>query len=95
MDHTSPAHLHTLKIRGFTATDPDRVLELRDSLAPLLETGARLDLDRDLARWSMSVIHKRLRVGLMRPEVAVLAARVAESFNHTPEGASLRAKLLE
>ncbi len=41
----------------------------------------------------MAMIQKRLRGGAMRPDVAILAARVAESLDATPEGASLRAAL--
>ncbi len=41
----------------------------------------------------MTLIQKRLRTGTIRPDVVVLAARVAESFGGTTEGASLRASL--
>ncbi|MFO0950400.1 MAG: hypothetical protein U0835_04475 [Isosphaeraceae bacterium] len=39
------------------------------------------------------MIQKRLRTGTVRPDVAVLAGRVADSLDDTPEGASLRASL--
>src|SRR5581483_5676175 len=41
------------------ANDPERVLELRDALVPLLHEDPLRTLDRDLARWFMTVIHKR------------------------------------
>jgi hypothetical protein len=75
------------------ANDPDRVLELRDALGLVLAGDPLAALDLDLARWFMVLIQKRLRGGQMRPEVAILAARVAERFDATPEGASLRAAL--
>jgi hypothetical protein len=73
--------------------DPDRVIELHESLKPLLSGDALRTLDRDLAKWFLALIHRRLRAGTVRAEVAVLAARVAGSFDDTPEGASLRASL--
>ncbi|MFO0908504.1 MAG: hypothetical protein U0794_09105 [Isosphaeraceae bacterium] len=75
--------------------DPERVLELRDELAGhgLTEPEAQHELDRDLARWFMILIHRRLRTGSIRADVAVLAGRVAQSLDGTAEGASLRASL--
>ncbi len=73
--------------------DPERVIELRGQLGPLLEGEAIRALDRDLAKWFLHLIHRRLRTGTVRPDVAALAARVAETLNDTPEGASLRASL--
>ena len=73
--------------------DADRVIELREELRALAEPGSLADLDRDLARWFMSVIHRRLRTGTVRPDVAALAGRVAGALDGTPEGASLRASL--
>ena len=75
------------------AKDPDRVLEHREALAPLLEPEERVELDRGLARWFMALIQKRLRPGVMTLDLAVLASRVASAFDSTPEGASLRAAL--
>jgi hypothetical protein len=75
------------------ANDAERVLELRDAAAPLLPRDEAAELDRDLARWFMAIIQKRLRGGAMHPDLAILAARVAESLDATPEGASLRAAL--
>ena len=73
--------------------DPDRVIELRESLKPILKGDPLRDLDRDLARWFMNLIQKRLRAGTVGVDVAVLAARVAGVLDETAEGASLRASL--
>ena len=75
------------------AGDPDASIVLRDELAPLLDPAAREALDSDLLKWLMSLLMKRLRAGTVKPDVAALAARVAGSFAHRPEGASLRASL--
>jgi hypothetical protein len=73
--------------------DPDRVIELRDLLKPLLPHDAIRTLDRDLAKWFMALIQRRMRTGKVRADVAVLAGKVASSLDDTPEGASLRASL--
>lgn len=75
------------------ANDPDRVIELRDDVKPLLASESLRALDRDLAKWFMMLIHRRLRAGSVRADVALLAGRVAASLDETPEGASLRASL--
>ncbi|GAC1475011.1 MAG: hypothetical protein NVSMB9_26530 [Isosphaeraceae bacterium] len=76
-----------------SVNDPDRVLELRDEAKVLLDAEDMRALDGDLAKWFILLIHRRLRAGTMRPDVAVLAGLVAERFDETPEGASLRASL--
>ncbi len=73
--------------------DADRVLELYAAAGPSLEFDRRSELERDLARWFLDLIHRRLRVGRIQPEVVGLAARAAEVFGATVEGASLRASL--
>lgn len=73
--------------------DADRVLELYAATGPSLEFDRRGELERDLARWFLDLIHRRLRVGRIQPEVVGLAARAAEVFGATVEGASLRASL--
>jgi hypothetical protein len=73
--------------------DPDRVLELHDALRPLLVEQDLRTLDQELTRWLMALIQKRLRAGTIRVDVVELAAKVAERFDHTSEGASLRAAL--
>jgi hypothetical protein len=75
------------------ANDPARVLEIREALAGLLEPQALGELNRTLARWFMALIQKRLRRGAISVDVAVLASRVATTFDTTPEGASLKAAL--
>ena len=41
----------------------------------------------------MGLVQRRLRTGTVRPDLVALAARVAESFGGSVEGASLRASL--
>lgn len=73
--------------------DAERVIELREGLGPLLDPEPLRELDRDLGRWFLLLIGRRLRTGTVRTDVAALAGRVAEAFDDTPEGASLRASL--
>jgi hypothetical protein len=74
-------------------SDPDRVLELHQSLIPLLDAETRGSLDSDLSQWFLRLIHNRLRTGKIQADLVVLAGRIAETFSHTMEGASLRASL--
>lgn len=90
----SAAHdLRTRLDAARAANDPDRVLELREGLALLLAGESLHDLDRELSQWFLQVIQKRLRAGGVRPEIPVLAARIADALDATPAGASLRAAL--
>ena len=73
--------------------DPDRVIELRDALRPLLAAEALRALDRDLAKWFVGVLFRRSRAGAVGLDVVALAAKVAERFDDTPEGAGIRASL--
>jgi hypothetical protein len=73
--------------------DSERVLDLYQDAAPLLDPRSRKSLEEDLARWFMNLIQRRLRSGTIRPEVVTLSARVSELFGGTAEGASLRAGL--
>jgi hypothetical protein len=75
------------------ANDPERVIELHDALRPLLAHEALHDLDRDLAKWFLLTIHRRLLSRTVSTDLAALAARVGASLDGTPEGASLRASL--
>jgi hypothetical protein len=75
------------------ANDPDGAITSRDELARILRGESILEVDRSLVKWLMSLIQRRLRTGTIRVDVVVLAARVAESFGGTTEGASLRASL--
>ncbi len=76
-----------------TVNDPDRVLELYSQIPPVFEAEVRKSLDQDLAKWFLSLVHRRLRVGKIQVDVVTLASRVSESFGHTVEGASLCAAL--
>jgi len=53
----------------------------------------RASLEADLSRWLLRLIHHRLRTGRIQADLAHLAGRIAESFSHTVDGASLRASL--
>jgi hypothetical protein len=76
-----------------SALDPDAVLSVRDELVALLEPEGRKELDRDVVRWLMNLLQRRLRTGTVRADVATLAEKMADRFPETPEGASLRASL--
>ncbi len=58
-----------------------------------LDQDARAALDPELAKWFLGLIHRRLRTGKIQADVVQLAARFAESFAATVEGASVRASL--
>jgi hypothetical protein len=73
--------------------DPDRVLELYQVVARGLQTEARASLERDLAKWCLNLVQRRLRTGKIQADVVLLATRVAETFGATVEGASMRAAL--
>ena len=75
------------------ANDPEGAIVARDELAKILHGDAIRDDDRLLVKWLMGVIQRRLRTGTIRADMVVLAARIAESFGGTTEGASLRASL--
>ena len=75
------------------ANDPEGAISSRDELAGILHGEAIREDDRLLVKWLMGLIQRRLRTGTIRADVVVLAARVAESFGGTTEGASLRASL--
>ncbi|MGP0067487.1 MAG: hypothetical protein ACLQGP_28320 [Isosphaeraceae bacterium] len=73
--------------------DPARVIELYQGLVPSIESERRDELSRDLAKWFLELIHRRLRTGKIQAEVVLLATQVAETFGTTMEGASMRAAL--
>lgn len=73
--------------------DPDQVLEIHGRMTPLLDEERRNSLDVELARWFLSIVHRRLRTGRIQADVVALADRIAEGFGHTTDGASLRASL--
>ncbi len=73
--------------------DPERVLELYRALGSSLAFERRGELERDLAKWFLELIHRRLRGGRIQIDVVQLASQAAETFAATVEGASLRASL--
>jgi hypothetical protein len=73
--------------------DADRVLELYRAVESSLELDRRGSLGRELAKWFLEVIYRRMRAGRIQAEVVHLAAQVADTFGATVEGASLRASL--
>jgi hypothetical protein len=73
--------------------DPERVLELYQALASVLESDARAPLEKKLAPWFLALIHRRLRIGKIQTDVVLLAGRFAETFATTHEGASVHAAL--
>jgi hypothetical protein len=75
------------------ANDANRVLDLHETLVPALNDHERASLETDLAKWFLSLIHRRLRTGKVQSDLVVLAARFAERFATTVEGASVRASL--
>ena len=70
--------------------DPGRVIELYLGIAQSLEDDQRGSLERDLAKWFLGLIHRRLRSGKIQLDVVHLAAQVSETFAATVEGASMR-----
>ncbi len=88
--------IHDLKGRLEAAravNDPDQVLTYRDELTLHLRGEELKTLDRQVVGWLIMLIQKRLRAGGVQAEVVELAARTAQSFGDTPEGASLQASL--
>ncbi len=73
--------------------DVARVLELHGLLAPALDLEKRNSLDRDLAKWFLERIQKRLLSGKIQLEIVQLATQVAETFSSTIAGASLKQSL--
>jgi hypothetical protein len=76
-----------------SVNDPARVIELYHGIVPSLNPDRREELARDLAKWFLELIHRRLRSGKIQAEVVLLATQVAETFGATVEGASMRAAL--
>jgi hypothetical protein len=73
--------------------DPERVFEIYHAIIPSLEIEARVPLERELAKWFLTLIHRRLRTGTIQTDVVHLASRFSEVFATTVEGASVRAAL--
>jgi hypothetical protein len=75
------------------AGDALLVVELRDALTEHLRGDRLADFDRKLVRWLVGEIKQKVRTGPIRPELATLATRVADSFADTPEGAALKGSI--
>lgn len=73
--------------------DPETVIALHDDLAVLLRGEAKRELAQEIARWLILLIQRRMRTGTVQVDVVELAAKVAERFDSTTEGASIRASL--
>jgi hypothetical protein len=73
--------------------DAERVLELYRTVESSLEFDRRGELERELSRWFLQLIHRRLRIVPIQADVVRLATEVAVTFGATGEGASLRASL--
>lgn len=78
---------------GRADQDPDRVIDARDALTQHLRGAPLHDLDQDVVRWLTARIQAQTRAQSVSIETARLAARVADSFGDTAEGASMRASL--
>jgi hypothetical protein len=76
-----------------TAGDALLVVELRDALTEHLRGDRLDDFDRKLVRWLVGEIKQKIRTGTIKPELATLATRVADSFADTPEGAALKGSI--
>jgi hypothetical protein len=68
-------------------------VEIRDALTEHLRGDRLAKLDRDLVRWLVGEIKRKVRSGSIKPEVATLASRVADSFADTPEGLALKGSI--
>ncbi|WP_435019445.1 hypothetical protein TA3x_001299 [Tundrisphaera sp. TA3] len=85
--------LHARLEAARSVNDVEGALGIRGQLIPLLEPAAHREIDQVLVKWLMGLIHRRLRGGTIRADVAELAATVAALFGGTSEGASLKAAL--
>lgn len=75
------------------ANDPARVLELREDAPAGQDEAALKELDADLGKWFLGLVHRRLRSGPLQLDLVTLVDRVSEVLGHTKDGASLRAAL--
>lgn len=73
--------------------DPETVIALHDDLTLLLRGEAKQELARDIVRWLIMLIQRRMRGGTVQADVVELATKVADRFGATTEGASVRASL--
>jgi hypothetical protein len=79
------------------ADDPERVIACRDALTQHLRGEPLHALDRRVVRWLADWVRRRAPVGAgtIPSDVPAVAARAADSFADTPEGAALLAALPE
>lgn len=80
--------------RARESDDLRGVIDARDNLTEHLRGALLQDLDRQVVRWLMDRIQERvLRSVAVDADLAEVAARVADSFGDTEEGAKIRAGL--
>jgi hypothetical protein len=89
-------HVAELKLelqRAQADGDPQRVLNVRDRLAMVLELDECRQLDKEVARWSMTFLREALHEGRARDLIGVIE-RMVETFGETTqEGAELKSAL--
>lgn len=97
LDEARQALIDELRVQLERARESDDLrgaIDARDALTEHLRGALLQDLDRQVVRWLMDRIQERvLRSGVVDPELPAVAARVADSFGDTEEGAKLRAGL--
>ena len=89
---TRPREVDVLRDRldaAIAAEDPERVIACRDELTQHLSGQALSDLDHRVVRWVADLVKKHVHEGTVTPDVVSLAARAADSFGDTTEGAAL------
>jgi len=75
--------------------DPSAVMDVRDTLTLHLRGEALHDLDRQLVRWLVHQVQRRLRESAPLPDLLALTTRVHETFADTTEGAGLAELLVK
>lgn len=75
------------------AGDADQVIDCRDALTRHLRGEALHRLDTEVVRWLYDRVQAHTRAGTISPALAALAARVADTFGDTSEGAALHSAL--
>jgi hypothetical protein len=73
--------------------DPVEVIDCRDALTHHLRGEPLRSLDRRVVRWLANTVRDRAKAGQITPELAKLAAKTADSFADTPEGAAIQTAL--
>ena len=75
------------------ANDPNGAMDARELILGRLSAEEREGFDRDLVKWMLAALMRRMRGGTVSVEVVELAGRIAETFANRVEGASVRASL--